>query len=73
MQVGYQYINSMIKHDFLQVFSDLRRSLILALGVCYHAGLHEKRSKFRDHISNYFEGAFKLEHGSDTIRKEISA
>ena len=52
--------------------SNLRRSLILALGVCYHAGLQDKREEFREMVSEHFEGPFELVNGPSTFEKEIS-
>ena len=34
---------------------DITRSLILALGVCYHAGLQDAREKYRQQISSKFQ------------------
>ena len=55
-----------------QTPSDLARSLILALGVCYHACLQEKREEFRDNVCEMFENDMELVLGPNTIKEEIS-
>ncbi|XP_077861744.1 E3 ubiquitin-protein ligase rnf213-alpha-like [Saccoglossus kowalevskii] len=47
-----------------------RRCLILAIGVCYHASL-KNRKKYRNYISWSFEEQFKLPHGPDSIHSDI--
>ncbi|XP_064641334.1 E3 ubiquitin-protein ligase rnf213-alpha-like isoform X1 [Lineus longissimus] len=52
---------------------DVTRSLILALGVCYHACLQEKtRVEYRDHIAKFFKQPCVLPNGSETLRNEIT-
>ena len=36
-----------------KAMNHMTRSLILALGVCYHAGL-EKRAEYRGHVASHF-------------------
>ncbi|XP_053396011.1 E3 ubiquitin-protein ligase rnf213-alpha-like [Mercenaria mercenaria] len=49
---------------------DITRSLILALGVCYHACL-KTREQYRDYIASYFQQPCKLPGGSQQIFNEI--
>ncbi|XP_053396017.1 E3 ubiquitin-protein ligase rnf213-alpha-like [Mercenaria mercenaria] len=49
---------------------DITRSLILALGVCYHACL-KTREQYRDNIASYFQQPCKLPGGSQQIFNEI--
>ena len=57
-------------------FDDHCRSLILALGVCYHACLENSkenpnRRSFRERIAKEFD-SFSLRHGAKTILDEIT-
>ncbi|XP_053388233.1 E3 ubiquitin-protein ligase rnf213-alpha-like, partial [Mercenaria mercenaria] len=49
---------------------DLTRSLILALGVCYHACL-KKRKQYRRYIASYFKLPCPLPNGDKQIKAEI--
>lgn len=49
---------------------DVTRSLILALGVCYHACL-KSRPEYRQHISRFFRVPCQLPGGDDQIKDEI--
>jgi len=45
--------------------------LILALGICYHCCLEERKS-YRQHIASKFNGPFTLEDSEEIILNEIS-
>jgi hypothetical protein len=49
---------------------DITRSLILALGVCYHACL-KTRPQYRAHIAPQFRAPCHLPGGADQIQEEI--
>jgi hypothetical protein len=52
---------------------DVTRSLILALGVCYHACLQEEtRVAYRDHIAKFFQQPCTLPEGATSLFDEIS-
>ncbi|XP_053396339.1 E3 ubiquitin-protein ligase rnf213-alpha-like isoform X2 [Mercenaria mercenaria] len=51
---------------------DITGSLILALGVCYHACL-KTRPEYRSHVARYFRAPCQLHGGEDQIRKEIES
>ncbi|KAL3881511.1 hypothetical protein ACJMK2_027943, partial [Sinanodonta woodiana] len=50
---------------------DITRSLVLALGVCYHACL-KNREEYRTHVAQFFRAPCNLPHGPDQIEQEIS-
>ena len=50
--------------------NETTRSLILALGVCYHACL-QNRKEYREFMTNYFVGPCEIE-GPDDIGNEIA-
>ncbi|KAK3585587.1 hypothetical protein CHS0354_036774 [Potamilus streckersoni] len=50
---------------------DITRSLVLALGVCYHACL-KNREEYREHVARFFKAPCNLPHGPDQIEQEIS-
>lgn len=49
---------------------DVTRSLILALGVCYHACL-KSRPEYRKHIARFFHAPCQLPGGDEQIKEEI--
>ncbi|XP_053396010.1 E3 ubiquitin-protein ligase rnf213-alpha-like [Mercenaria mercenaria] len=51
---------------------DVTRSLILALGVCYHACL-KTRPQYRTHIARFFRAPCLLPGGDDQIQEEIES
>ncbi|KAK3585575.1 hypothetical protein CHS0354_036762 [Potamilus streckersoni] len=51
--------------------NDITRSLVLALGVCYHACL-KNRAEYRRHVAHFFRAPCNLPHGPDQIEQEIS-
>ena len=66
-----------------QMLDDVTRSLVLALGVCYHACLQDTpreigqkdlntRAKYRKAITPYFLDPCDLPGGQQRIRDEIS-
>lgn len=55
---------------FLQEVDDVTRSLVLALGVCYHACL-KNREQYRETVAAFFVPPLHLPEGADTIAKEI--
>ncbi|KAL3881508.1 hypothetical protein ACJMK2_027940, partial [Sinanodonta woodiana] len=50
---------------------DVTRSLVLALGVCYHACL-KNREEYRRHVAPFFRAPCNLPRGPDQIEQEIS-
>ncbi|KAK3585576.1 hypothetical protein CHS0354_036763 [Potamilus streckersoni] len=54
-----------------QDHEDITRSLVLALGVCYHACL-KNREEYREHVARFFRAPCNLPHGPDQIEQEIS-
>ena len=63
-------VKSYLKYTF-QPPGDVTRSLVLSLGVCYQACLHEKRGMYRDHVAQHFTHPLHLTNGAQTIEKEI--
>ena len=53
-----------------QNLSDVTRSLILALGVCYHACLKD-REDYREHVVQHFLRPCELPGGADQMHAEI--
>jgi hypothetical protein len=51
--------------------NDVTRSLVLALGVCYHACL-KNRDEYREAVAGYFRPPLQLTGGADQIDEEIS-
>jgi hypothetical protein len=49
---------------------DVTRSLVLALGVCYHACL-KNREEYREVVAGYFRPPLQLPRGADQIYEEI--
>jgi hypothetical protein len=49
---------------------DVTRSLVLALGVCYHACL-KNREEYREAVAGYFRRPLQLPRGADQIYEEI--
>ncbi|CAG2252471.1 RNF213 [Mytilus edulis] len=58
------------KHPCQQI-DDVTRSLVLALGVCYHACL-KNRKEYRDTVAMYFTQPLVLPGGADQIDDEIT-
>ncbi|KAL3881513.1 hypothetical protein ACJMK2_027945, partial [Sinanodonta woodiana] len=54
-----------------QEINDITRSLVLALGVCYHACL-KNREEYRTHVAPFFRAPCNLPLGPDQIEQEIS-
>ncbi|XP_071137099.1 E3 ubiquitin-protein ligase rnf213-alpha-like [Mytilus edulis] len=55
----------------VQHMDDVTRSLVLALGVCYHACL-KNREEYRETVATYFTQPLRLVGGADGIEEEIS-
>ncbi|XP_033121693.1 E3 ubiquitin-protein ligase rnf213-alpha-like [Anneissia japonica] len=53
--------------------SDCTWAIVLALGVCYHARLDEKREEFRNAVSESFNAPLNLYGGSGRIFREINS
>ncbi len=51
---------------------DLTLSLVLAIGVCYHAGLQEGRAAYRNHVERAFTRPCSLINGADQILADIT-
>ncbi|XP_053396018.1 E3 ubiquitin-protein ligase rnf213-alpha-like [Mercenaria mercenaria] len=49
---------------------DITRSLVLALGVCYHACL-KNRNEYREYIAQFFRAPCQISGGAEQIRREI--
>ncbi|XP_052809493.1 E3 ubiquitin-protein ligase rnf213-alpha-like [Mya arenaria] len=59
-------------NEVLRPLSDMTRSLVLAIGVCYHACL-TSRATFRSSIAHCFKDTFALSNDAGTIKAEIDA
>ena len=79
MTYGCSEISNVCKYLVLEVktvllqndrVDDITRSLILALGVCYHACL-KTRPQYRAHIARHFRAPCQLPGGEDQIEEEI--
>ncbi len=55
----------------LQPPDDMTRSLVLALGVCYHACL-EHRQEYREAVADTFVPPLQLENAAQVMLEEIS-
>ena len=67
----YEYwVNSQLIKPFFQEVNDVTRSLVLALGVCYHACL-KNREQYREAVARYFTPPLLLPGGADQIEEEI--
>jgi len=62
---------SWVHHCVLQRLDDVTRSLVLALGVCYHACL-QNREAYRNCVATHFQGNLELPNGARTILDEIN-
>ncbi|XP_072042938.1 E3 ubiquitin-protein ligase rnf213-alpha-like [Amphiura filiformis] len=51
---------------------DVTLSLVLAIGVCYHACLQEGRPAYRDHVARAFTNPCYLFNGADQILEDIT-
>lgn len=52
--------------------SPLTRALVLAIGVCYHAKLQERREEYRTVVARSFKAPCLLPGGQKQILREIS-
>ena len=52
--------------------SPLTRALVLAIGVCYHAKLQERREEYRTVVAHSFKAPCLLPGGQKQIHREIS-
>ena len=52
--------------------SPLTRALVLAIGVCYHAKLQERREEYRTVVARSFKAPCLLPGGQKQIHREIS-
>ena len=58
---------------FLQEPIDpMTRALVLAIGVCYHAKLQEKRQDYREVVAQSFKAPCVLPGGEKQILREIT-
>ncbi|KAJ7339392.1 hypothetical protein OS493_005787 [Desmophyllum pertusum] len=51
----------------------ITRALVLAIGVCYHAKLQERREEYRTVVAKSFKAPFLLPGGQKQILREISS
>ncbi|KAL3881507.1 hypothetical protein ACJMK2_027939 [Sinanodonta woodiana] len=63
-----EMLNAQVRN---QDHDDVTRSLVLALGVCYHACL-KNREEYRRHVAQFFKAPCNLPRGPDQIEQEIS-
>ncbi|CAG2214565.1 RNF213 [Mytilus edulis] len=56
----------------IQVLDDVTRCLVLAIGICYHACLKDRKA-YREAIAGYFTYPLVLPGGPDDIEQEISS
>ena len=52
--------------------SPITRALVLAIGVCYHAKLQERREEYRTVVARSFKAPCSLPGGQMQILREIS-
>ncbi|XP_071122875.1 E3 ubiquitin-protein ligase RNF213-like [Mytilus edulis] len=57
-------------HSENDLIVDVTRSLVLALGVCYHSCL-KKRQQFREAVAKHFVAPLSLPGGADQIEEDI--
>ena len=50
----------------------ITRALVLAIGVCYHAKLQERREEYRTVVAQNFKAPCLLPGGQKQILREIS-
>ena len=55
-----------------EVIDPITRALVLAIGVCYHAKLQDRRQGFREVVAKSFEAPCALSGGEKQILHEIS-
>ncbi|KAI0217706.1 hypothetical protein LSAT2_030557 [Lamellibrachia satsuma] len=65
------YVSDDKDNPVYERLDDVTRSLVLALGVCYHACL-QNREGYRKCIARHFTGTFQLPSGARTIYDEIN-
>ncbi|PFX19443.1 E3 ubiquitin-protein ligase RNF213 [Stylophora pistillata] len=59
--------------DEVEPITPLTRALVLAIGVCYHAKLQERREEYRTVVASSFEAPCLLPGGHKQILREISS
>ncbi|XP_068731195.1 E3 ubiquitin-protein ligase rnf213-alpha-like [Montipora capricornis] len=59
--------------DEEELIDPMTRSLVLAIGVCYHAKLQDKRQDFREVVAQSFGAPCALSGGEKQILREISS
>ena len=70
MKYTFSKASEIYSYFHLQHLHALTRSLILALGVCYHARL-SNRLEYRTHVARYFKEPASLPGGQMAILDEI--
>ena len=54
------------------LITPLTRALVLAIGICYHAKLQERREEYRTVVARSFKAPCLLPGGHKQIHREIS-
>ncbi|RMX46188.1 hypothetical protein pdam_00007847 [Pocillopora damicornis] len=61
------------EEEEMDSISPLTRALVLAIGVCYHAKLQERREEYRTVVARSFKAPCLLPGGEKQIHREISS
>ncbi|XP_074628909.1 E3 ubiquitin-protein ligase rnf213-alpha-like isoform X2 [Acropora palmata] len=72
-QEGYDVIEDDGDVDEQEAISPVTRALVLAIGVCYHAKLQERRQDFRKVVAQSFKAPCQLPGGEKQIHREITS
>ncbi|XP_065678763.1 E3 ubiquitin-protein ligase rnf213-alpha isoform X3 [Hydra vulgaris] len=66
----YERIDLFIADDELTFYNKMQLAIIYSLSVCYIAKL-EDRDSYREYISKFFTGHFKLRNGAQEIKDKV--
>ncbi|XP_067057901.1 E3 ubiquitin-protein ligase rnf213-alpha-like isoform X3 [Acropora muricata] len=72
-QEGYDVIEDGDDMDEQEAINPVTRALVLAIGVCYHAKLQERRQDFRKVVAQSFKAPCQLPGGEKQIHREITS
>ncbi|XP_068759451.1 E3 ubiquitin-protein ligase rnf213-alpha-like isoform X4 [Montipora capricornis] len=72
-QEGYDVIEDDGDVDEQEAINPVTRALVLAIGVCYHAKLQERRQDFRKVVAQSFKAPCQLPGGEKQIHREITS
>ncbi|KAK2553290.1 E3 ubiquitin-protein ligase rnf213-alpha [Acropora cervicornis] len=72
-QEGYDVTEDDGDVDEQEAINPVTRALVLAIGVCYHAKLQERRQDFRKMVAESFKAPCHLPGGEKQIHREITS